>query len=354
MTDSSTILESSVAAPAPRNTWRELLAQDPDALVSQSPEWLDALCVDGNHEDASRLYEGSDGARFVLPLVRRRGPWPGALAPRASMPHAWGMGGLLGDRRPTPDDLVAVAADLAVDPAIRTCVRPNPLHAGLWNLARRRSSAAVPRRAHVLDLGGGAEEVWGGFHQSARRGVRKAEKSGVEVECDTTGRLVPVFHGLLRTSTERWAAQQHEPLALARLRAGRRDPIEKFERLAASLGAAMGVWVAWKDGEPAASTIVLRGRNASYTRGAMDKDLAGPTHANDLLQWAAIQDAISHGCRTYHLGESGWSSGLARFKEKLGARPVPYAEYRFERLPLTRADEIARGLVKRALRFKDA
>ncbi len=163
-----------------------------------------------------------------------------------------------------------------------------------------------------------------------------------------------MFHRLLQASTQRWAAQQNEPLQLARFRAGRRDPQQKFERLAASLGDAMRVWVAWKDGEPAASTIVLSGANASYTRGAMDKELAGPTHANELLHWLAIEDAIGAGCRTYHLGESGWSSGLSRFKEKLGGRPVTYSEYRFERLPLTRADRVVRSLVKRALHFKDA
>jgi Acetyltransferase (GNAT) domain len=352
MTDGAAI-ENRVTTPAPRSAWHELLEGDSDALVSQSPGWVDALCADGSHEDASLLYQAADGGRFLLPLVRRRGPWPQALGPRASMPHAWGMGGLLSARRPARGDLTGMAAGLAADPAIRTSIRPNPLHAELWSSVRPWAAAAIPRRAHVLDLEGGPDRIWRGFHQSARRGVRKAERSGLEVECDTTGRLVPVFHRLLRTSTERWASQQHEPARLARFRAQRRDPVEKFERLAAALGEAMRVWVAWKDGEPAASILVLRGTNASYTRGAMEKELAGPTHANDLLQWLAIQDAIGAGCRTYHLGESGWSTGLSRFKEKLGARPVPYSEFRFERLPLTRADGIARGLVKRALRFKD-
>ena len=44
--------------------------------------------------------------------------------------------------------------------------------------------------------------------------------------------------------------------------------------------------------------------------------------------------------RSYHLGESGASRSLAHFKEKFGARPVPYAEYRLERLPLTRAGAV--------------
>jgi lipid II:glycine glycyltransferase (peptidoglycan interpeptide bridge formation enzyme) len=85
----------------------------------------------------------------------------------------------------------------------------------------------------------------------------------------------------------------------------------------------------------------------------MNKDLAGPTNANDLLQWRAIQDACASGCRHYHLGESGASRSLARFKEKFTARPVPYTEYVIERAPVSRLDAAARGAVKRAIRFRD-
>ncbi len=40
--------------PAPRDVWREVLAADPDAVVTQSPEWTDALATRG-YTDASRL-----------------------------------------------------------------------------------------------------------------------------------------------------------------------------------------------------------------------------------------------------------------------------------------------------------
>ena len=116
----------------------------------------------------------------------------------------------------------------------------------------------------------------------------------------------------------------------------------------------MRVWVAWKDRRPAACMIVLLGANASDIRGAMDKELAGPTNANDLLQWLAIENACRAGCRRYHLGESGPSHSLAHFKEKFGARPVPYVEYAFESIPFVRADTLIRAAVKRTLRFKDA
>ena len=214
---------------------------------------------------------------------------------------------------------------------------------------------ALPRRAHVLDLSGGADAVWStSLTRRRATAIRKAERAGLEIECDTTGRLVPVFYGLLERSVERWARQQNEPLALARWRLRRRDPIEKFERMAAALGDAMRIWVARQDGVPVAAAVVLQGANAHATRGAMDKELAAPVCANHLLEWLAIEDACHAGCGRYHMGESGWSRSLSHYKEKFGARPVDYAEYRIERLPLTRADALARSAAKRVLRFRDA
>jgi hypothetical protein len=72
-----------------------------------------------------------------------------------------------------------------------------------------------------------------------------------------------------------------------------------------------------------------------------------------LLHRSAIEQAIADGARLYHLGDSAPGSGLARFKESLGATPVDYQTLRHERLPLSAADAAVRGVVKRALRFRD-
>ena len=122
----SLVTRLSVASPAPRDAWREVAASDPDALVTQSPEWLDAVCADGGYEDASRLYLTPEGKRLVLPMVRRRGLWPSPIAPLASMPHAWGMGGVLADSPVEQRDIAAIVADLRSGPAVRTRDPPQP------------------------------------------------------------------------------------------------------------------------------------------------------------------------------------------------------------------------------------
>jgi hypothetical protein len=286
-------------------------------------------------------------------MVRRTLPVGGELRPQGSMPPGWGMGGLLCGTPPSAEELEAVLDDIRSLPAVSTRIRPNPLHAGMWEQLRGAGVAEVARRAHVIDLTGGAASVWERMNKKARPGVMRGERAALTIECDTTGRLVPVYYGLFMLSIERWAAHQHEPLALARWRARHRDPPQKLQRLARALGDRMRVWVAWKGGEPAAAMIVLVGANASDTRGAMNKDLAAPTNANDILQWRAIEDACSAGCRHYHLGESGTLRSLAHFKEKFAAQPVDYTEYVIERLPLTRLDGVARSAVKRVLCFRD-
>jgi hypothetical protein len=107
-----------------------------------------------------------------------------------------------------------------------------------------RWATAIPRLAHVLGLECGTARLWAGMTKTVRQGVHKAERKGVEIERDTTGRLVPVFFDLYAMSVERWARAQHEPLWLARWRASHRDTQAKFGRLAAELGDAMRVWVA--------------------------------------------------------------------------------------------------------------
>jgi lipid II:glycine glycyltransferase (peptidoglycan interpeptide bridge formation enzyme) len=136
------------------------------------------------------------------------------------------------------------------------------------------------------------------------------------------------------------------------MRGRRRDPIEKLQAIA-GLGEACRIWAAFKDGRPAAAIVVLQGANAHYTRGAMDKELAGPTRANYLLHSLAIEDACAAGCRHYHMGETGRSESVAQFKTRFGAKPYHYAQYHLEQLPFSAVDRRLRDGVKRMIGFRD-
>jgi hypothetical protein len=342
-----------VITPAPREEWRAALAGDDRALPEHAPEWIDALCADGRYTDASRYYVTDDGRAFVLPLVARRGPL-GLGGWLQCFPPSWGIGGLVGADADA-DVLRAVIADLRRTRSQRIGLRPDPSRWADWDaaVAGDRTVLTIPRRAHVIDLTGGADQAFSQFSKSARRGTRVAEKSGVRVEIDRSGALLEDYYQLYLLSIDRWAERQHEPRALARFRASRRDPLSKLRAMSDHLGKSFVVALAYVDDRPAFGSITLLGQTAHDTRAAMDRDLVDKTYAGDLVQWRMIELACELGCTAYHLGESGQSTSLAQFKEKFGARPHDYAELRIERLPWTPTDQRLRSLVKKVLRFRD-
>lgn len=333
--------------PAAREAWARAAAPDSGAVASQTPAWMDAVCSVSHAQDATRLYEAPDGRRLVLPLARRI---PGV---EHSMPVGWGMGGLLAvDGAVRADDVHGVVAELGRRNLIELTVRPRPDEDREWAAAKPPGST---RMLCVLDLARGFRDLWAqSFSSNVRRNCRRAEKAGLTVECDETGRLVPVFDRLYRISVSRWADEQHEPRALSQWRARHRDPAEKFRAVAERLGPRCRVWVASRGGEPAAAIVVLtQGTTATYWRGAMDKRVAVGTGANELLHRLAIERACNEGALTYDMGESAPGSGLARFKRGFGAREVQVRTYRFERLPVNRLREAGRHAAKRAIGFRD-
>ena len=339
-------------SPAPRDAWEEVLRSDPFALETQSPAWADAMCAAGGFEDMSRLYKMADGLRLVLPLLRRSFAG-GALAFEASNPPHCGVGGLLAPGGACAEEIAAMFDDLAQHRVLSQSVYPNPLLASIWAAAAPEHATVIPRRAHLLDLEGGWEQVWSQrFQKESRKGARRAERRGVTVECGTSGRLVPEFYQLLEYEAARWTRMQHEPYWLALRRLKHRDPREKFEAIGRLLGERCRVWLARVEGRSVAAQVVIQGVNAYGFRAAMDEELA-KYRANDLLGRLAIEDACKAGCRYYYLGETGWSVSLAQFKERFGAEAYPYAEYRLERLPLSRTEREIKKVIKRVIRFKD-
>jgi hypothetical protein len=322
-----------VISPAPRDAWRKALAADRNALLSHTPEWLDTICAVGGFTDASRLYVWPSGRQLVLPMVGKR--VGGFTVAEDSLPDGWGFGGLVG-----ADVGAAEAADVMADLRARKILRqhicPSCLQGDAWRAAVPADAAGVTtRNAHAIDLDGGLDAVWKRFSDNARRGIRKAEKQGLEVECDTTGRLLGELDTLWQMSVRRWATQRHEPVWLGWLRGRRLNPESRWKQMAQRMPGGVAIWVARHQGEPVAATAILRGPNDHYTRGAMHKDLAGPTRANFLLHWLAIQDACKRGAGWYQMGQSGPPGDpVARFKENFGARAYTFPEVQLDMVPI--------------------
>ncbi len=342
----------SVLAPAPRDEWREILAADPDAVASQSPEWLDALCRRTGMVDATRLYLVPGGRRIVVPLVARR--VAGVSLTAESMPYGWGYGGALveggGLRR---EEAALVLGDLHRRHRARTCIVPSPTTAVIWGEAAGAAVGHERRHCEVIDTGAGFDAVWAGYGSRLRRNIRRAERDGVVVERSTTGAFVPEFTRLYAESVDRWAEQRGQPLTLARALARRRDRPGQAAAVAAALGDRCVMWRASRHGEVVAVHVVLyQGGTVHGWMGVNDHRLNRETNGNMLLHSAVIEDACARGARAVLLGESDPGSPVEEFKLRFGASCIDYDTLRMEPVPITAAAHRARWAAETVLRHR--
>ena len=347
--------------PIPERVWEEVLATAPGALPTQTPAWLRCVSAVDGYEDSSQLCRTPDGRRLILPLVRRCGGGRAvgrvvgqALDTVAGLPRGWGVGGLLADGGTIGADDVRLAVKALLGRrALCVLVRPDPATAATWEAGVPAWVPREPRMAQTVPLDGGFESVWRRFRADARTRVRRAERAGVVVEHDDTGRLVPAFHDLYGKSIVRWARRDGIPLSLAQRLAARREPARKLRTVVSMLGPRCRVYVASRDDRPVAAIVVLYAAyTAAYWRGAMDAELAGPCYANYLLHRTAIEDAAEAGCTAYHMGDSEPGSDLALFKSRFGAIEQHYAGFRIERFPIGPMANRVRGAAGHLLRLR--
>jgi CelD/BcsL family acetyltransferase involved in cellulose biosynthesis len=338
-----------------RPAWEDLVAHDESIALSKTPEWTDCICSSSGFADATLLFRGEDGRQLILPRLRKTGI-PPFLARFESPPPGWGLGadagGFLSEGGPvSAAQTQALIQEIRRRPGLRTRVMVGEDDAAVWASVTPDSVYSTARTAQVLDLRGGFSTVWSErFTSKVRSNARKAERRGVVVESDSTGRLIPVFDELYRSSVDRWAQQRGHPLSLMRWRAQRIEPQSKFETVARMMGERCTVWIAWRGGEPLAGIFVLtRGPRATYWRGAMDKERARGTGANELLHRYAIEAACADGRQSYDFGLYQ-TEELKRFKSTFGAREVPVHAYYFERLPTAAVEARCYNAAKQTVR----
>jgi GNAT acetyltransferase-like protein len=335
-----------------RPAWEDLVGQDQSIALSKTPQWADCICSSDHFSDATLLFRGEDGRRLILPRLRNPS-FPGLFA---SPPRHWNLGadasGFLSEGGPaSPRETSALIREIRRHSGLRTRIVVGEDDARAWASAAPSMVYSIARSAQVLDLRGGFSTVWSKrFTSKARSNSRKAERRGVVVESDSTGRLIPVFDVLYRSSVDRWAQERGYPLTLMRWLAQRQHPQRKFATVARRLGAGCTVWIAWRQGEPIAGIINLtRGPRATYWRGAMDKERSRGTGANELLHRCAIEVACAGERQSYDFGLSQ-TADLKRFKGTFGAGEVPVHIYYFERFPTAAAEARCYDAAKQAIR----
>lgn len=346
----------SITSPVPSEDWAAVVASDQRAMADHDRAWFAAMACRRPWRDASRLYLLDDGSTVLLPLVERGGPGR-AVRIAASPPTGSGFGGLVGARASEPEVMRAVLADLRGQRWLSIRIRPTPESGTALADAASTTGAveAIVRRAHLIDLAGTAEEVFGRMRKSTRRTIRRHQDGsrGFDIRESTGATGLDAYEQLRALSIDRWAQTSREPLALARWRASRGDPDRVLRGLAETLGDRFRIWVAYADDRPAAVNIAAMGPTTHVLRAAMDQEAVASSGIMQYLDWLTIERALALGSHTVNLGESGTSSSLGAYKESLGAVGHDYAEVRIERLPITSMDTILRRVVKRAIGFHD-
>ncbi len=335
-----------------RPAWEDLVAQDHDVALSKTPQWADCGCSSDHFSDATLLFRGEDGRRLIFPRLRNP-TLPGLFS---SPPRHWNLGadasGFLSEGGPvSPREASALIQEIRRHSGLRTRIVVGKDDARVWASAVPGTVYSIARTAQVLDLRGDFSTVWSQrFTSKVRSNSRKAERRGVVVESDSTGRLIPVFDVLYRSSVDRWAQERGYPLTLMRWLAQRQHPQGKFATVARTLGEVCTVWIAWRQGEPIAGIINLtKGTRVTYWRGAMDKERARGTGANELLHRCAIETACSDERHSYDFGLSQ-TADLQRFKGTFGTSEVPVHIYYFEKFPTAAAEDKYYEAAKQAIR----
>ena len=339
-----------VTTPVPAGVWATVAAADPATMAFQTPAWRDCVCSGSGWHDASRLYETPDGRPLVLMMARRPG-LPAGLAVEASWPPGWGTGGLLAPGGVRPDEVALVSTDLARGRAISASVRPGFRAAPAWRAA---SGAAfvIPRAVHVAHFGGPFTDFWeqsvtprGRANIKAAR--RKLDSAGITITDGNSPALLEAFYRVYLRWIDRRAAQRGFPAAVARWQARRAEPFSKFTAVASRLGEDCRIWVAWWDGRPVGATISLyAGETAIGWRCFADRSVSARFRLSEILMTESLKHACDSGCRYLEMGESVGKASLANVKERIGGQEHTFAEYCFDRLPLSRgriAFQRARG-----------
>jgi CelD/BcsL family acetyltransferase involved in cellulose biosynthesis len=294
--------------------WQTLLAQT-CSDVFHSPAWIKVLqSTYGFKIRALVGLDREDRPLAGLPIVRLsdlRGerlvalPFSDYCDPLGESPEAW----------------TGLAAEL-LKPDLP--VRLRCLH-NTQPLSDPRFEVAGLACWHGLNLEGEPEALWSRFDGAARRAIRKAMDSGIQVVTARDEAALRAFYNLhlrVRKTKYRLLAQ----------------PYRFFKAIWSHfLTQGQGVLLlAYQDGALLAGTLYLVWHDTLYYKFNASDPIGLSYRPNDLLVWEGIRFAIAHGLRRFDFGLSDADQeGLLRFKRKFGTteKPITFLQHRSSSSP---------------------
>ncbi len=184
-------------------------------------------------------------------------------------------------------------------------------------LRSARPSAAF--RGHGLKLGDDPERLLAGFHESTRRSIKRAIKSGVKVEISGSPESVKHFYRL-HTLTRRRHGLPPQPYRF----------FEKLQEIVLSRAMGFVLLARFEDQPVAAAVFCHFGRGGIYKYGSSDLSFQH-LRPNNLILWEAIKWFSQKGFATLSFGRTDWENeGLHRFKSGWGTTTTTVNYYRYD------------------------
>jgi Acetyltransferase (GNAT) domain len=169
---------------------------------------------------------------------------------------------------------------------------------------------------HTIDLRADAATIYRNFHESCiRRKIKRAEKEKLTLESGNSEELLSKFRHLLLLTRRRHKLPP--------------QPAKWFSNLARHLGNNLTIYLASKDGVPAASILCISyNKTLMYKYGCSDAQFHN-LGGMPLLFWKAIQEGKQAGMECFDLGRSSAEDpGLLAFKGHLGGIASSLTYYR--------------------------
>ncbi len=280
--------------------WRALVEISPEATIFHTPEWM-------------RVVRATFGVGMSAYLLERAGEVVGGVP--------WSdIDDFVGRRRVSLAysdfcDILAPGQEERNLLAERVARADGPWT--LRTLAKHAPHISAPIvsstlfKWHTIDLTPDEESLWRGLASMTQRGIRKAERSGVQVHIAATKDELRAWF-LLHLQTRKY---RHDLLA---------QPYSFFENIwDAYMPNGQGfLLLASHEGKVIAGTMYLLWRDTCYYKfNASDGDNLA-VRPNNVLMWQGMLEAKRRGYRLFDLGRSNaQQSGLVAFKESFGALP---------------------------------
>lgn len=306
-------MEIEYIRPAGNEFWEGLLARHPEATPFHGAQWARVLSETYGHSSCFAVRMEGGVAKSGWPLLEVSSPITGRRG--ICLPFTDECGPLL-----EPNEGLSEWFSCFLAEGRRRKWRHLELRGGGPPIPEATPSSSF--YGHRLEICRGEEELLARMHPSVRRGIRKAEREGVEVSMET-GRDAILNYFELHCLTRRTHGLPPQPLRW----------FENIHRFLIACG--MGFVAIGRFGgrAVAAALFLVQGSNAVYKYGASDESMQH-LRPNHLVMWSAIRHLAQRGVRGLDFGRTSiWNEGLRRFKLCWGASESMVRYYKYRLIP---------------------